>query len=98
MAKKKPPPPPLKADYDVAIELYDKIAPMLVGVPSPIQGNLLAMLLGTWLAGHSYTPTKTMNAEEALKETHAMRARLMVVTTNAAFVYASPNNRREAKE
>ena len=95
---KKPQKPPPKSDGQIAIDLYDKIAPMLVGVASPIQGNLLAMLLGTWLAGHSYTPTKSMDADEALQETRAMRARLMVLTTNAAFAYASPNNRREEKE
>lgn len=85
------------ADAQKAQELFEKIAPILFPHSAPIQGNVLSMLLGTWLAGHIVHPSEEMDADEALMEQRAMRARLMVVTTNAAFAHAGAQDLQRQK-
>jgi hypothetical protein len=78
-------------------ELFDKIAPILVGVDPGVQGNVISMLLGTWLAGHIVHATKDLNAKEALKHQRDLRARLTMITTRAAFQHAAVQDEQRGK-
>lgn len=73
-------------DGEIARALHDRMAPMLIGASSPIQGNVIAMLLGSWIAGHRAEVPN--DPEKTLEATRALRARLMMVETRMAFGYA----------
>lgn len=79
--------------------VVDQIAPLLFGHGSAMQGNVIAMLMGMWLAGHHIVPRKGEDAKEAVEAERALRARLMVVQTRAAFAYAADQDlTRDEKE
>lgn len=85
-----------------AQEVVNQIAPLLFGHGSALQGNVLAMLMGMWLAGHHIVPMKGEDAKEAVKAERDLRSKLMVVQTRAAFAYAADQDltrdEKEAKE
>lgn len=86
-----------KPDGELAAELFLKIGAVLVGHPSPLQGNAIAMALGAWLSGHSAYDPK--DPAKALSDTRALRSNLMVLTTKTAFDYAAAYDKaREAKK
>src|SRR5258708_36869042 len=72
-----------------AQEIVDQIAPLLFGHGSALQGNVIAMLMGMWLAGHHLVLKKGESEEARPKAERDLRAKLMVVQTHAAFTYAA---------
>jgi hypothetical protein len=78
-------------------ELFNQIAPMLVGIDAGVQGNVISMLLGAWLAGHRVVPGDKLDAEKALKAQRDMRARLTMITTKAAFQHAALQDEQRGK-
>jgi hypothetical protein len=88
-----------EAQAKLAQATFDKIAPILFGMGSAMQGNIIAMLLGMWLSGHHVVPTKSQNKKEAIKAERDLRSRLMMVTTRAAFAYAADQDQtRDGKQ
>jgi hypothetical protein len=62
---------------------------------SPIQGNAIAMLLGTWLAGHT---AFGKDGKVDWEKTREIRSNMMVLTTKAAFAYAADRDEQSSKE
>lgn len=78
-------------------ELFNQIAPFLVGVDAGVQGNVISMLLGTWLAGHRVVPSGKLDAKAALKAQRDLRAQLTMITTKAAFQHADLQDKQRGK-
>jgi hypothetical protein len=77
-----------------AQELFMAMAPMMFGHDPGVQGNVLSMLLGTWLAGHFVTHE---DEAKAIDETRKIRARLLTITTRAAFLHAASQDQQRDK-
>jgi hypothetical protein len=92
-----PPPAPSQTDVQRVMALYEWIAPIFEGSGSAIQGNVIAMLLGTWLHGHRAIDGKGSVDWEKTRE---IRGNLMVLTTKAGFAYANDRDRslKEAED
>jgi hypothetical protein len=90
------PPPPL-TDGQRATQLYERIAPLMTGVPAAIQGNVIAMMMGTFLHGHS---VHGKDGKIDIEKTKDLRSRIMIVNTHAAFAYvaASDQSSKEAED
>jgi hypothetical protein len=89
-------PPNPQTDSRRALELYGKIAPLLAGQGSAIQGNAIAMMLGQWLHGHFALGG---NGKPDIDKTREIRGNMMVLTTKAGFAYAADlDQQRSSKE
>lgn len=96
MKKPKPPNnPPPQTETQRAFALYDRLAPLMAGQGSPIQGNAIAMLLGVWLHGHR---ALAKDGSTDWEKTREIRSNLMVLTTRAGFAYAADRDRQSSKE
>ena len=100
MKKPKPKPPELplpQTPAQQAIALYLRLAPIMAGQASPIQGNAISMLLGTWLAGHVATDK---DGKPDWEKTREIRSNMMVLTTKAGFAYAADRDQssKEAED
>lgn len=75
---------------DTVPQLVERIRPILAGVPSPVQGAVLADLLAIWLAGHiDRTSSQHTDAlREELLQHHLATVRALV-PVNAAHIHGS---------
>jgi hypothetical protein len=80
-----------------AQELFNAIAPLLIGFDSGVQGNVLAMLLGAWLAGFRMFDKTGENEELALQATRDLRARMLAITTQSAFQHVAIQDEQRLK-
>jgi hypothetical protein len=80
-----------------AQELFSAIAPLFIGFDSGVQGNVLSMLLGVWLAGHRIVDTEGGHEELALQATRDLRARMLAITTQAAFQHVAIQDEQRSK-
>lgn len=68
------------ADADTAIEVANKIAPLLAGLPALVQSAVIADLTGRWLAG--WPPDLR---DIAFKEHTALILRMVDINEEIAF-------------
>jgi hypothetical protein len=82
----------------ISSETFELIRPHLRGKSSVLQGNIIAMLLGAWVAGHYLVPTKGQSEKKRVESERALRSRLMIATTHAAFAYARDQDQIRAEQ
>jgi hypothetical protein len=80
-----------------AQELFSAIAPLFIGFDNGVQGNVLSMLLGVWLAGHRIVDHTGENEDLALQATRDLRARMLTITTQAAFAHVAAQDAQRNK-
>lgn len=82
---------PAKAHAEQAADLYARVAPLMAGRPSVVQGNVIAMLLGSWLWGHRVLDG---DGKMNIEATRKIRGDMMIITTHAGFAYAADRDQQ----
>ena len=98
MKKPKPKPPELPLPETAtqrAFRLYASLAPLMAEHGSPIQGNAISMLLGTWLSGHKVFGK---DGKVDWEKTREIRSNMMVLTTKAGFAYAADRDQQQSSK
>jgi hypothetical protein len=84
------------AQAQEAQEIFDKMGLLLVGKDPQVQGAAIALMLGTFLAGHFVTSKK--DGSRLLHETRDWRAKVLALTASNALKHAAAQDEQRDHE